>query len=169
MPDDSAHKSGWETSEAVFGIPFLFAVVLEFIVPVSLPGWLHSLPLILIGVALIISGIVLIILARKELAKQLQPASPGIPTTRIVTTGVFSISRNPLYLGCVCLLAGAGLAISLPWVLLMLLASFIICHFVLIVPEERYLAAKFGQEYHTYANLVYRWLGHRNHLRKKLG
>jgi hypothetical protein len=40
-----------------------------------------------------------------------------------------------------------------------LLVSLIVCHYVLIVPEEKYLAAKFGAEYEAYTATVQRWLG----------
>jgi len=39
-----------------------------------------------------------IVLARRELAHHGQPTDPGLPTSKLVTTGVFSVSRNPLYL-----------------------------------------------------------------------
>ena len=72
---------------------------------------------------------------------------------------MFSVSRNPLYLGAVCFLVGVALALNLPWVLVFLLPSLVTCHYVLIAPEERYLVAKFGEEYRTYAATVHRWIG----------
>jgi protein-S-isoprenylcysteine O-methyltransferase Ste14 len=41
----------------------------------------------------------------------------------------------------------------------MLVVSIIICHYVLILPEEQYLARKFGDEYEEYIASVRRWLG----------
>ena len=41
----------------------------------------------------------------------------------------------------------------------MLLASIVLCHYILIIPEEQYLAAKFGKEYEEYVASVHRWLG----------
>jgi protein-S-isoprenylcysteine O-methyltransferase Ste14 len=41
----------------------------------------------------------------------------------------------------------------------MLLLSIIICLYVLIIPEEQYLAEKFGEEYKEYTASVHRWLG----------
>ncbi len=80
----------------------------------------------------------------------------------LVTTGVFAISRNPLYFGGVCILVGIALALSLLWVLVLLLPALVACHYVLIAPEERYLAAKFGEEYRLYAASVHRWIGRKH-------
>jgi len=131
---------------------------LQSLVPVSLPRGLRP-AFILGGAALIIVGVALVVLARRELARRGQPTDPGRPTTRVITTGVFSVSRNPLYLGAVCFLVGVALAVNLPWALALLLPSLVACHYVLIAPEERYLVAKFGEEYRVYAATVHRWIG----------
>jgi protein-S-isoprenylcysteine O-methyltransferase Ste14 len=111
------------------------------------------------GAALIIVGLALIILARRMFALQGQPTDPGHPTSTLVTSGVFSVSRNPLYLGGVCILAGIALALNLPWVFVLLLPALIACHYLLITPEGRYLATKFGDEYRFYVARVHRWIG----------
>ena len=159
MSTDVAHKSGWQIFEVVFGIPFLAAIALQLVVPLSLPRGFLTLALIPGGAALIIVGAALVVLARREFAQHGQPTDPGFTTSKIVTTGVFSVSRNPLYLGGVCILVGIAMAANLPWVLVLLLPALIACHYVLIAPEERYLAAKFGEEYRMYAASVHRWLG----------
>jgi protein-S-isoprenylcysteine O-methyltransferase Ste14 len=161
MSTDVAHKRWWQIFEVVFGIPFLAAIVLQLAVPLSLPRGLPlpTLGFIAGGVILIVVGLALVILARRELAQHEQPTDPGRPTSKVVTTGVFSVSRNPLYLGGVCMLVGIALALNLPWVLLLLVPALLACHYVLVVPEERYLAAKFGDEYAAYVASVRRWFG----------
>ena len=159
MIDDSAHKSQWEIAEVVFGIPFLVSIAIQFVVPFSLPQGILRQALIPVGIALIIIGMGIIVLARREFAHFDQPTDPGHPTNKIVKTGVFSISRNPLYLGSAVVFGSIALALNMPWALVTLLLSIIICHYVLIIPEEQYLAAKFGEEYKEYVASVHRWLG----------
>jgi len=159
MSTDVAHKRWWQTFEAVFGIPFLAAIALQFAVPLALPRGFLSPAVIAGGAALIMLGVVLVVLARREFARYRQPTDPGLPTSKIVTTGIFSVSRNPLYLGGVCIVVGIAFAVNLPWVLALLLPALVMCHYVLIAPEERYLADKFGEEYRTYAASVHRWIG----------
>jgi protein-S-isoprenylcysteine O-methyltransferase Ste14 len=161
MNPDSAHKSRWEISEVVFGIPFLLSLALQWMVPLSLPQGILRQALIPTGAVLFSAGIALAVLARRELARYGQSTEPGHPTSQIVMTGVFSISRNPLYLGVVSMLAGIGLALNFLWILVLLIAGIGLCQSVLIGPEERYLQNKFGKEYLAYAAAVRRWLGRR--------
>ena len=161
MHADSAHDKWWQASEVAFGVPFLIALVLQFVVPLSLPGESIRPVIIVIGVLLLVAGLAFVILARREFARHGEHTDPGHPTHHIMTTGVFAFSRNPLYLGIVILLTGAALALDWLWVLVMLMPSIIACHYFLIAPEERYLAAKFGEEYAAYTRSVERWVGRR--------
>lgn len=156
---DSAHKSNWEIAEVVFGVPFLVGIGLHFVIPFSLPPGILRQVLIALGIVLLIIGLGFIVLARREFAHYRQPTDPGQPTSKIVKTGVFSISRNPLYLGGVIVFLGIALLLNMLWALITLLLSTILCLYVLIIPEEKYLAAKFGREYKDYTATVHRWLG----------
>lgn len=159
MKADSAHGSNWEIAEVVFGIPFLISIALHFVAPLSLSQGMLRQVLLPVGILLIIIGIRMVVLARRELAHYGQPTDPGHPTSKIVKTGVFAISRNPLYLGSVSVLLGIALALNMLWALITLLVSIVLCHYVLIIPEEKYLAAKFGKAYEGYTATVRRWVG----------
>ena len=163
MSTDVAHQQGWQIFEVVFGIPCLAAIVLQLAVPLAFPGGFLTPALIPGGAALIFAGAILVVRARREFTQHGQPTDPGLATSKIVTTGVFSVSRNPLYLGGVGVLAGIALAVNLPWVLVLLLPALVACHYILIAPEEWYLAARFGDEYALYAASVHRWLGRKQH------
>jgi protein-S-isoprenylcysteine O-methyltransferase Ste14 len=159
MSTDSAHKSYWETADVVFGIPMLIGIAIQFIVPLSLPQGILRQASITVGSLCIAIGLGFIVLARREFASFSQPTDPGKPTGKVVTTGVFSLSRNPLYLGVVGLVAGAAMVLNFLWILVSLVPAIIACHYVLIAPEERYLTAKFNEEYRTYTASVHRWFG----------
>jgi protein-S-isoprenylcysteine O-methyltransferase Ste14 len=146
MKADSAHKSNWEIAEVVFGVPFLMSIVFHFVVPFSFPQGIFRQALLPVGIVLIIISIG-------------QPTDPGRPTSKLVKTGVFAISRNPLYLASVILFLGIALTLNMLWAVAMLILSITICHYVLIIPEEKYLAAKFGEVYRDYTATVHRWLG----------
>lgn len=76
----------------------------------------------------------------------------------LVTDGLFGVSRNPMYLGFVLVLAGvAGLmGTASPFALPILFA--IVADLWYIGFEERALRRKFGAEYEAYARRVRRWI-----------
>lgn len=160
---DAAHKKKGQIFEVVFGVPFIVGVALKWIMPVAFPYMLITPANLPVSIALIIAGLILVILSRQQLAQYNQPTDPGHSTTQLVTSGVFSISRNPLYLGGICILLGVAFFFELIWAIIFLLPSFIAAHYILILPEERYLASKFGEDYATYVASVKRWIGHSKH------
>lgn len=161
MSVDTAHKSWWQIGEVIFGTPLLAAVILQLIAPLQFINESFSIIFLVFGIILCIGGITLIIAARQVFSEYGQPTDPGSPTHSMVTTSVFSVSRNPMYLGTACLLLGIALVFNLAWVFIFFIPTLVACRSILIAPEERYLEAKFGAEYHRYATSVFRWIGHR--------
>ncbi len=103
-------------------------------------------------------GLALTILTAPRHKKAGSNVEPWKPTTTIITTGIYAYSRNPIYLGMA--LAHGGLAISggsLAALVTLVLCVALIQGYV-IVREERYLEAKFGQEYIDYKKRVRRWI-----------
>ncbi len=83
---------------------------------------------------------------------------PGDPTTVVLDRGPFARSRNPLYLGLLVGSAGVALVAGSAWALLALPVEWALLLWGAVVPEERYLAAKFGATYTDYTDRVRRWL-----------
>jgi protein-S-isoprenylcysteine O-methyltransferase Ste14 len=159
MTTNAAHASWWQIGEIIFGTPLLAAVALQLIVPLSFFDSIFTTTFLIIGIALCAIGIALIVAARRVFSTFDQPTDPGLPTSLMVTNGIFSISRNPMYLGATCVLIGIALVFKLAWVFVFLVPTLIACQSILIEPEERYLAAKFGTAYQRYAASVNRWIG----------
>ncbi len=87
----------------------------------------------------------------------LLPEKPA-KTTKLVVTGVYSLSRNPMYLALLLVLIGwavylTNFAAAVP---LPLFVAYL--NRFQIIPEERVLASKFGSDYDAYAQRVRRWL-----------
>lgn len=159
MSVDSAHKSRWVIAEVVFGFPFLLSLKINFMAPLTLAVGTFRIGFLAVGIVLVIIGFVLVVLARREFNHFHQPTDLGHPTSKVIISGVFAISRNPLYLASIFIILGLALALNILWAVVMLLVSIIICNYFLIIPEERYLAAKFGSEYQEYTASVHRWFG----------
>jgi protein-S-isoprenylcysteine O-methyltransferase Ste14 len=83
---------------------------------------------------------------------------PGGATTAVIDTGPFARSRNPLYVGLLVLSAGLALLAGSAWALAALPLEWALLRWGAVLPEERYLAAKFGAAYDDYTARVRRWL-----------
>ena len=80
------------------------------------------------------------------------------PTSAIVTKGPYRFSRNPSYVSLTLLYGGIACLVNSLWVLLMVVPAVTVMHFGVIKREERYLEAKFGDEYREYKTTVRRWV-----------
>ncbi len=83
---------------------------------------------------------------------------PHRAATCLVTTGPFSISRNPIYLGNTVMLLGAAAAFSNVWFLAVAPFVVIAVSRLAIWREERHMDATFGAAWRDYAGQVPRWL-----------
>jgi protein-S-isoprenylcysteine O-methyltransferase Ste14 len=84
--------------------------------------------------------------------------SPLNPSTRLVVSGPYRYSRNPDYLSQMSMYLGLGILANTWWTLIFLPAVAALVHHGVVIREERYLEAKFGQEYRDYKARVPRWL-----------
>ncbi len=104
------------------------------------------------------AGLVLVAgLGFRRAGTTVNPTRPQA-TTSVVDSGVYRISRNPMYLGFLLVLTGwAGyLSHVLPFLFLPAYVGYM--NRFQIAPEERMLAAKFGRDYEAYRQAVRRWL-----------
>ncbi|UGT61873.1 methyltransferase family protein [Nocardia asteroides] len=83
---------------------------------------------------------------------------PHRPVAALITTGVYRISRNPMYLGLALVIPGVGLLLGTWWPLVLLPLTLLAVTRLVIVPEERYLHQRFPAEYDAYRARVRRWL-----------
>ena len=112
------------------------------------------------GVILMAAGFVLAFAGLRTLIGNCTTPSP-IKIDRakkLVTSGLYQISRNPMYLGMVIVLIGLAVVFGNPWLLAGPLAFALYINRFQIKPEEQMMAAKFGSDYSAYKNRVRRWI-----------
>lgn len=113
---------------------------------------------ILLGVELIGGGVALIIIAMKAFRAAGTHVEPWKPSTALVASGVFAYVRNPIYVGMILILAGLAILLASDWTLVLTIVVFVpAIHFGVVLREERYLAAKFGEPYRRYLAAVPRY------------
>jgi len=138
----------------------LLAVAMWF-VAMQLPSLAFTLPG-RHGLAATISGvgIFFILAGAYEFQKAKTTLNPTTPaaTSSVVASGIYRVSRNPMYVGFLLALTGWAIFLSHPLTFLLLPAFVAYMNRFQISPEERVLSAKFGDEYDTYKQSVRRWL-----------
>ena len=83
---------------------------------------------------------------------------PAKPALTIVRGGPFRFTRNPMYLALCFLQIALGFFLN-DWItLLFVIPLFFILHYGVVLREEQYLAAKFGEPYLELKREVRRWL-----------
>jgi protein-S-isoprenylcysteine O-methyltransferase Ste14 len=84
---------------------------------------------------------------------------PGLetPPERLVSTGPYAFSRNPMYLGHIIFLLGLTLTLKSPFAAVITAATAVWFH-LRVLGDERRLAERLGQPYLEYRARVKRWL-----------
>ena len=128
---------------------------LEALLPgADLPGWLQWG----LGVLLIAAGLGLLLSFNTSFSRKGTAVEPWKPTTAIVTSGPYRLTRNPAYLGMALTYVGIAVTSSALWVLVPLPFVLAVIDRGVIAREERYLERKFGEEYLGYKRTVRRWI-----------
>jgi protein-S-isoprenylcysteine O-methyltransferase Ste14 len=83
---------------------------------------------------------------------------PIKPATSLQTTGIYRISRNPMYVGLAIVYLGLTCLIGNWWNLILFPVLFLIVQEYIIKREEKYLKLEFGEQYTQYKKTVRRWL-----------
>jgi protein-S-isoprenylcysteine O-methyltransferase Ste14 len=133
-------------------------VLLAWLTAMPVAGGAAALVLAGLGGAGVALGLGLMGLAVREMARARTTVVPGRDPSALVTGGVFRLSRNPIYLGDLLVLAGVSLAWQ-SWVGLVLvpvLGRILARRF--IEDEEARLRAGFGAEAEAWMARVRRWL-----------
>lgn len=108
---------------------------------------------VVVGISFCVSGVISFRRARTTV-NPLQPHK----ASALVTSGVYQVSRNPMYVGFAFLLLGWALALGEPLAFLGVPAFVLFITRFQILPEERALTTLFGAEFEHYCTTVRRWL-----------
>jgi protein-S-isoprenylcysteine O-methyltransferase Ste14 len=151
------------------GKVFVFILIIEFIVvgiytfkhnwyEFLLPFWyLENAILIKIGWGLLLLSLLIVWIAQSQMADSWRIGIDTKHKTDLVTSGLFSFSRNPVFLGI--MIANFGLFLVLPnaFTLMIIALSFVSIN-TQIRLEEDFLKKDFGDEYQEYRQKVRRWI-----------
>ncbi|MEJ2544011.1 MAG: isoprenylcysteine carboxylmethyltransferase family protein [Calditrichaceae bacterium] len=138
-----------------FNSSIFLIILIHFIVPVKN---IISFPWNLLGIIPVIIGAVLNLMADREFKLNKTTVKPFEESSSLITTGVFKISRNPMYLGMVLVLIGISIFLGsvTPYVVVILFT--VLINVLFIKNEEKMLAETFGDSWLEYKKKTRRWL-----------
>jgi protein-S-isoprenylcysteine O-methyltransferase Ste14 len=128
-------------------------------------GWLmpwpfvpRGLPSVWLGVAVFALALGLAVWAIVTMTRAGSNVPTNRPSTAIVESGPYRLTRNPIYLGMMLGLIGLALAFDDLWLVLALVPFAAVIRYGVVAREEAYLERKFGDAYRGYRSRVRRWL-----------
>jgi protein-S-isoprenylcysteine O-methyltransferase Ste14 len=139
----------------ILGAAIALGLILNYFWPAKVLARSLAVPL---GILIVFVAVAIGLLAVREMVTASTPLDVRKRSTRIVTSGVFQQSRNPIYLGMVLLCTGVAFLVDSLWLLGLVPLFAAILQKGVIEPEEAYLERNFGEEYLRYKARVPRWI-----------
>jgi len=129
--------------------------------------WLWPLPwlpepaqgiLFAVGGLTVVCAIAIEFAAMRTMRRAKTTIMPHQGSAHLVTSGPFSFTRNPIYLGNTMLMIGIGLIAGIVWFILLGPVAAFVTTKLAIEREEQHLRARFGKKYLDYMKRVRRWI-----------
>ena len=158
---DSAHDFIGRIFKALFAVIVAIVVVASFLPSAyqySMPiHWLERAWIKLTGIVLLLVSLLWTILAQAQMGDSWRIGIDSEHRTELVRSGVFRISRNPIFAGMMVTLLGLFFTIPNVVTLITLLVGVILIG-IQVRLEEEYLARTHGDQYIEYLRNVRRWI-----------
>jgi protein-S-isoprenylcysteine O-methyltransferase Ste14 len=140
---------------ALFYFYLVFAAAFKF-PTVSTQEFFHSAAVSWTGVAFCLAGLLLFGWSLFSFGQSFRVGIDIDHPDQLITTGVFAVSRNPIYVAFALVLLGQFLVFS-NWILLIYLAAAVWLFHRQVIREEDYLQQHYGKEYTEYCRRVRRY------------
>jgi protein-S-isoprenylcysteine O-methyltransferase Ste14 len=111
-----------------------------------------------LGIVILLAGLTMGVSARTLVVRTGQSPIPWKPTPELVFRGPYRFTRNPMYMGLTFIQTGLGFALGNLWISILAPVALLVVHLIAVLPEEQYLAQKFGASYRDYCQRVRRYL-----------
>lgn len=140
----------------LYVVTFFAAVLIQRLLPLNIP-FFHSTISKLIGSVIILLSLVLTFPALRQFFKTKNTLVTIKPANSLQTTGIYSVSRNPMYVSLLLIYSGLSFIIGNGWNFVLLPFLILLVQEYVIKREEKYLDRRFGQQYADYKTRVRRW------------
>ena len=141
-------------------ITLFFVFTMSVIANLNFLVYVHFPFQVLVSILIILVGVISVVVGGSLFRKAKTTVNPIDPhkTTQLVTNGIYSLSRNPMYIGFLLWLVGYALFLGNIFNFILLPIFVVIVNKLYILPEEVALEKLFGLEFVEYKHRVNRWL-----------
>ena len=139
----------------IFYLFLISSLILNFIFPIKR---IIVYPYNYIGIILILCGILIDVWAWALFRKKKTTLNPYKVPSKLETSNIFKISRNPMYLGMDLVLWGLSILLGSLITFIFPIIFVLIINKLFIALEEKNLEERFGRKYLDYKNKVRRWI-----------
>lgn len=141
----------------IYILTFLAAVFIQKKIPIG-DSLFHQQLIKIVGVILIIIALLFLDRSLRQFFLSKNTLITIKPASSLQTNGIYSITRNPMYVGLAIVYMGIACFIGNWWNIILFPVLLLIVQEYIIKREEKYLERRFGQEYLDYKSKVRRWL-----------
>jgi len=145
----------WFPPPLLYASAVLVGLLLERRWPLPIPKGLVT---IFVGAVFVAAGIVLAIVSVGGFRRSKTSIIPIRGAAALVAAGPYRYTRNPMYVSLTLVTIACGLFLKTWWPIILLVPTLALVHQFVILPEERYLQRRFGDDYVAYKRSVRRWL-----------
>jgi len=142
------------TQPPIYFISLLILTVLTFVIPIKI----IIKPYNYFGIILILFGIIMNLWTDQLFKKTHTNVKYHKIPNKLIVSGPFKFSRNPMYLGMLAILLGVAIIIGNLISFIFPIIFIIIINKKHISTEEKNMEKTFGKEYLKYKNKVRRWI-----------
>ena len=138
-------------------IVFVFSFIdqnYEWLSPIA---WMNSSALMILGIALLVLALTWVLVAQIQMGDSWRIGIDEESKSTLVQHGLFSVSRNPIFLGMLVMLIGLLLILPTAVTLTVTVLGVVLIH-VQVRLEETFLVENYGEEYRKYQMSVHRWI-----------
>jgi protein-S-isoprenylcysteine O-methyltransferase Ste14 len=136
---------------------FFLAVLIQKFVPLN-EAFFYTLTSKIIGFSIILIGLFFNFPALRQFFETKNSLVTIKPANSLQTTGIYSVSRNPMYISLLLFYIGLSFIVGNWWNFILLPVLLLIVQEYVIKREEKYLDGRFGQQYSDYKTKVRRWI-----------
>ena len=144
--------------ELILGISTIIAPITE-IFSIFIGTAPLFVPVRILGAVIGVIGVTIFIIAVVQMRDSWRAGVPENDKTELVTGGIFSISRNPAFLGFDLVYIGILMMFFNYVLLVATIFASVMIHFQIVNVEEEFLQKAFGEEYLLYKKRVNRYVG----------